>query len=91
MGTSSFEKVSVALARYARRAAKARLARATQTLANASALAAYRSSVGSINELTRAETLLLQAKNAATDPYRVRLSAAASRALPTGALGAPPK
>jgi outer membrane protein len=53
-----------------------------------SALAAYRSEVGSITDLTLAETQLLQAKNAATDVYSAALSAAASLALSTGSLGA---
>jgi outer membrane protein TolC len=62
---------------------------ATQTTFNA-ALAAYRSGVGSITELTLAETQLLQAKNAATDAYSSALSAAAALALATGALGSAP-
>jgi outer membrane protein len=56
-----------------------------------SALAAYRSGVGSITDLTLAQTQLLQAKNASTDAYSTALSAAATLALSTGALGAPPR
>jgi outer membrane protein len=55
-----------------------------------SALAAYRSGVGSITDLTLAETQLLQAKNAATDAYSMALSAAATLALSTGSLGSAP-
>jgi outer membrane protein len=55
-----------------------------------SALAAYRNSVGSITDLTLAETQLLQAKNASTDAYSTALSAAAALALSTGTLGAAP-
>jgi outer membrane protein len=56
-----------------------------------SALAAYRNGVGSITDLTLAETQLLQAKNASTDAYSTSLSAAATLALSTGALGAAPE
>jgi outer membrane protein TolC len=56
-----------------------------------SALAAYRNGVGSITDLTLAETQLLQARNAATDAYSTALSAAATLALSTGSLGAAPK
>jgi outer membrane protein len=55
-----------------------------------STLAAYRSGVGSITDLTLAETQLLQAKNASTDAYSTALSAAAALALSTGTLGAAP-
>jgi outer membrane protein len=55
------------------------------------ALAAYRSGVGSITDLTLAENQLLQAKNAATDAYNTALSAAATLALSAGALGAAPQ
>jgi outer membrane protein len=55
------------------------------------ALAAYRNGVGSITDLTLAETQLLQAKNASTDAYSTALSAAATLALSTGALGAAPE
>jgi outer membrane protein len=57
----------------------------------ASALAAYRNEVGSITDLTLAETQLLQAKNASTDAYSSALSAAATLALSTGRLGATPE
>jgi outer membrane protein len=56
-----------------------------------SALAAYRNGVGSITDLTIAETQLLQAKNASTDAYSTALSAAATLALATGVLGGPPQ
>jgi outer membrane protein len=56
-----------------------------------SALAAYRNGVGSITDLTLAETQLLQAKNASTDAYNTALSAAATLALSTGALGTTPQ
>jgi outer membrane protein TolC len=63
---------------------------AAQTTFDA-ALAAYRSGVGSITELTISETQLLQARNATSDSYSAALSAAATLALATGALGqAPP-
>jgi outer membrane protein TolC len=52
-----------------------------------SALAAYRNGVGSITDLTLAETQLLQAKNASTDAYSTALAAAATLALATGSLG----
>ncbi len=55
------------------------------------ALAAYRSGVGSITDVTMAETQLLQAKNAATDSYSTALAAAATLALATGSLGTPPQ
>jgi outer membrane protein len=63
---------------------------ATQTTFD-SALAAYRNGVGSITDLTLAETQLLQAKDAATDAYSTALSAAATLALAAGALGAAPQ
>jgi outer membrane protein TolC len=56
-----------------------------------SALTAYRSGVGSITDLTLAQTQLLQAKNAFTDAYSTALSAAATLAFATGALGAAPE
>jgi outer membrane protein len=56
-----------------------------------SALAAYRNGVGSITDLTLAETQLLQAKNASTDAYSTALSAAATLALSAGTLGAAPE
>lgn len=66
------------------------LVSAAQTTFNA-ALAAYRQGVGSITDLTLAESQLLQAKNAETDAYSNALSAAATLALSAGALtSAPP-
>jgi len=65
------------------------LVTAAQTTFDA-ALGAYRSGVGSITDLTIAETQLLQANNAATDAYSTALSAAATLALATGALGSAP-
>ena len=56
-----------------------------------STLAAYRNGVGSITDLTLAETQLLQAKNASTDAYSMALSAAATLALAAGALGTAPQ
>src|SRR6202044_1804706 len=66
------------------------LTAATQTTFD-SALAAYRNGVGSITDTTLAETQLLLAKNASTDAYSTALSAAATLALATGALGAAPE
>lgn len=66
------------------------LTKASQTSFDA-ALEAYRSGVGSITELTLAESQLLQAKNATTDAYSTALSAAATLALATGRLGAAPE
>jgi len=63
---------------------------AAQTTFDA-ALAAYRSGVGSITDLTVAQTQLLQANNASTDAYSTALSAAATLALSTGTLGAAPE
>jgi outer membrane protein TolC len=65
------------------------VATATQTTFDA-ALAAYRNGVGSITDVTLAETQLLQAKNASSDAYSTALSAAATLALSTGTLGAAP-
>lgn len=65
------------------------LVAAAQTTFDA-ALAAYRSGVGSITELTLAETQLLQARNAHAEAYSTALSAAATLALAAGALGAAP-
>jgi outer membrane protein TolC len=62
---------------------------AAQTTFDA-ALGAYSSGVGSITDVTIAQTQLLQAKNAATDAYSTALSAAATLALATGALGSAP-
>ncbi|MGO9817540.1 MAG: TolC family protein, partial [Acidocella sp.] len=63
---------------------------AAQTTFDA-ALTAYRSGVGSITDLTVAESQLSQAQDAATDAYSAALSAAATLALSTGALGASPQ
>lgn len=62
------------------------LVSAAQTTFDA-ALAAYRSGVGSVTDVTLAETQLLQAKNAFADAYSTALSAAATLALSAGALG----
>ncbi|MDB5480019.1 MAG: outer rane efflux protein [Caulobacteraceae bacterium] len=70
---------------------------ASQALATAAkttfdgALGAYRNGVGPITDVTVAEIQLLQAKNAATDAYSTALSAAATLALVTGALGSAPQ
>lgn len=66
------------------------LASAGQTTFDA-ALAAYRSGVGSITDLTIAESQLLQARDACSDSYSTALSAAATLALSTGALGGAPQ
>ena len=66
------------------------LVAAAQTTFDA-ALGAYRSGVGSITDVTIAETQLLQARNAATDAYSTALSAAATLALATGTLGSAPE
>jgi outer membrane protein len=70
-------------------AAAETLVTAAQTTFDA-ALGAYSSGVGSITDLTIAESQLLQARNAATDAYSTALSAAATLALATGALGSAP-
>jgi len=66
------------------------LAAAAQTTFD-SALASYRNRVGSITDVNIAQTQLLQARNASTDAYSTALSAAATLALATGALGSPPR
>jgi outer membrane protein TolC len=66
------------------------LATAAQTTFDA-ALAAYRNGVGSITDLTLAQSQLLQAKNAASDAHSAALSAAVTLALATGALGQAPR
>ena len=66
------------------------LAAAAQTTFDA-ALAAYRNGEGSITALTLAESQLLQANDAKTDAYSAALSAAATLALATGALGSSPQ
>ncbi len=54
-------------------------------------LASYRNDVGSITDVTLAETQLLQARNASADAYSTALSAAAGLAFSTGTLGAAPE
>lgn len=66
------------------------LATVAQTTFDA-AMATYRSGVGSITDVTLAESQLLQAKNAVSDAYCTALAAAATLALATGALGAAPE
>jgi outer membrane protein len=56
-----------------------------------SALASYRNRVGSITDVNIAQIQLLQARNASTDTYSTALSAAATLALATGALGSAPR
>jgi outer membrane protein TolC len=65
------------------------LSSAAQTTFDA-ALAAYRNGVGSITDVTMAQTQLLLARNSSSDAYSTALSAAASLALSTGALGTAP-
>jgi outer membrane protein len=55
-----------------------------------SALGAYRHGVGSITDVTVAESKLLDARNLETDSYSAALAAAASLALSAGALGGAP-
>jgi len=55
-----------------------------------SAFAAYRNGVGSITDVTIAQSQLLHAKTGVSDAYSAALSAAATLALATGALGAAP-
>jgi outer membrane protein len=50
----------------------------------------YSNGVGSITDVIIAETQLLRAKDAGTDAYSTALSAAATLALATGALGSAP-
>jgi outer membrane protein len=66
------------------------LAAAAQTTFD-SALASYRNRVGSITDVNIAQIQLLQARNASTDAYSTALSAAATLALATGALGSAPR
>ena len=65
------------------------LASAAQTVFDA-ALDAYRNGVGSITDVTRAETQLLEANNASTDAYSQALTSAATLALAAGTLGKAP-
>jgi outer membrane protein TolC len=69
--------------------AAAALVAASQTSFD-SALAAYQHGVGSITDVTIAESKLLDARNVATDAYSAALSAAAGLAFSAGALGGPP-
>ncbi|WP_213959125.1 TolC family protein [Variovorax sp. dw_954] len=62
------------------------LVSAAQTTFDA-ALGAYRGGVGSITDVNLAETQLLLARNVRADAYSTALSAAATLALSTGALG----
>ena len=66
------------------------LAAAAQTTFD-STLASYRNRVGSITDVNIAQSQLLQARNASTDAYSAALSAAATLALATGALGSAPR
>ncbi len=66
------------------------LASAAQTVFDA-ALDAYRNGVGSITDVTRAETQLLEANNASTDAYSQALTSAATLALAAGTLGKAPE
>ena len=56
-----------------------------------SALNSYRSGEGTVTDLNLAQTQLLQAKNASADSRSAALSAAATLAFATGALGQAPK
>jgi outer membrane protein TolC len=55
------------------------------------ALDAYRGGVGSVTDVARSETALLEARNASTDAYSAALTSAATLALSAGTLGAPPE
>jgi outer membrane protein len=70
--------------------ASSALATAAQTTFD-SALASYRNHVDSITDVNIAQTQLLQARNASTDAYSTALSAAATLALATGAIGSAPR
>jgi outer membrane protein len=65
------------------------LAGAAQTTYDA-AFSAYQKGVGSITDASLSETQLLQAQDTATDAYSAVLSAAATLAFTTGALGSAP-
>jgi outer membrane protein TolC len=65
-------------------------AAAAQTTFDA-ALDAYRSGVGSITDVTVAEAQLLKARDSSTDTHSAALSAAATLAFASGALGAAPQ
>jgi outer membrane protein TolC len=66
------------------------LVSAAQTTYDA-AFSAYQNGVGSVTDATLAETQLLQAQNKKSDSYSAALSAAATLAFTTGALGAAPQ
>jgi outer membrane protein len=66
------------------------LAEAAQTNFYAG-LTAYCNGVGSVTDVTLAETQLLQARNASSDAYSGALAAAATLALASGALGTAPQ
>lgn len=66
------------------------LVSAAQTTYDA-ALSAYQNGVGSVTDATLAETQLLQARNTESDSYSTALSAAATLAFTTGALGVAPQ
>jgi outer membrane protein len=83
---SAGTSVKTSLAAYH---AAAALVAASQTSFD-SALAAYNHGVGSITDVTLAESKLLEARNVSTDAYSAALSAAAGLAFSAGALGAPP-
>jgi len=84
---SAANEVRTSLAAYS---AAQTLAAAAQTSYDA-ALAAYRNGVGSATAAMLGETQLLQARQAATDAYSAALSAAATFAFTTGALGDAPE
>jgi outer membrane protein TolC len=69
--------------------AAASLLDAAQTSYDAT-LGAYQHGVGSITEVANAETQLVEARSVQSDSYSGALSAAASLALATGALGSAP-
>lgn len=71
-------------------AASEALASASQITFDA-ALDSYHHGVGSITEATRAETALLEARNAATDAYSAALASAATLAFSAGTLGKAPE
>lgn len=84
---SAHNALRTSLAAYS---AASSLATAAQTTFKA-ALAAYHSGVGSTIEVTQAEIQLLHAKNASSDAYSTALTAAATLALASGALGSAPQ
>ena len=66
------------------------LASASQITFDA-ALDAYREGVGSVTDVARSESALLEARNASTDAYSAALTSAATLALSAGTLGAAPE